>query len=312
MLGQILRATGLEDVDGLGACGPQFVERRTLRISRLHHLGNAFDRPVRELLHLAAANFARAPGGAVCFRRITRGAPTIAPGAHAAATDAGGARGAVIGVRPVDAVVDVVVGIGPEVVIGIRPVHVIEQVVMGVGPEQRSEPAEDEPATPPRPGRAGESAVESRRPESRLQSDVGNGAIAEHPVTQMPAAAVSGKSCAVFAATVSAAMSDKACPVPAATMFGTMPAATMFGTMPAATMFATVPAATMPAAAVPPPPCPPPPCPPPPCPPPPPFASASSVIRGTTRSSIAAKQAPVVNTSFAALRDWARRTAAVG
>jgi hypothetical protein len=58
-------------------------------------------------------------------------------------------------------------------------------------------------------------------------------------------AAVSGKSCAVSAATVSAAMSDKACPVPAATMFGTMPAATMFGTMPAATMFATVPAATM-------------------------------------------------------------------
>jgi hypothetical protein len=64
-------------------------------------------------------------------------------------------------------------------------------------------------------------------------------------------AAVSGKSCAVSAATVSAAMSDKACPVPAATMFGTMPAATMFGTMPAATMFATVPAATMAAAAVP-------------------------------------------------------------
>jgi hypothetical protein len=61
----------------------------------------------------------------------------------------------------------------------------------------------------------------------------------------MPAATVSGKSCAVSAATVSAAMSDKACPVPAATMFGTMPAATMFGTMPAATMFATVPAATM-------------------------------------------------------------------
>jgi hypothetical protein len=64
-------------------------------------------------------------------------------------------------------------------------------------------------------------------------------------------AAVSGKSCAVSAATVSAAMSDKACPVPAATMFGTMPAATMFATVPAATMFATVPAATMAAAAVP-------------------------------------------------------------
>jgi hypothetical protein len=54
----------------------------------------------------------------------------------------------------------------------------------------------------------------------------------------MPAAAVSGKSCAVFAATVSAAMSDKACPVPAATM----PAATV--------STATVSAATMPAATV--------------------------------------------------------------
>jgi hypothetical protein len=88
-------------------------------------------------------------------------------------------------------------------------------------------------------------------PELRLQRHVGNGAIAEHPVTQMPAATVSGKPCAVSAATVSAAMSDKACPVPAATMFGTMPAATMFGTMPAATMFATMAAATMAAAAVP-------------------------------------------------------------
>jgi hypothetical protein len=92
-------------------------------------------------------------------------------------------------------------------------------------------------------------------PELRLQRHVGNGAIVEHPVTQMPAATVSGKACAVSAAPVFAAMSDKACPVPAATMFGTMPAATMFGTMPAATMpaatmFATMPADTM-AAAVP-------------------------------------------------------------
>src|SRR5215470_4372258 len=63
----------------------------------------------------------------------------------------------------------------------------------------------------------------------------------------------------------------------------------------------------------PPPPCPPPPCPPPPCPPPPPpRASASSVSRGTTRSSISAMQALVVNTSLTARRDWTRRTAAVG
>jgi hypothetical protein len=96
-----------------------------------------------------------------------------------------------------------------------------------------------------------------------LQRHVGNGAIVEHPVAQMPAAAVSGKACAVFAATVSgktcavsaatvsAAMSDKACPVPAPTMFGTMPAATMLGTMPAATMpAATMAAATMAASAM--------------------------------------------------------------
>src|SRR6516165_1760330 len=58
---------------------------------------------------------------------------------------------------------------------------------------------------------------------------------------------------------------------------------------------------------------PPPPCPPPPCPPPPPpRASASSVRRGMTRSSIAAMQAPVVNTNLTALQDWTRRTAAVG
>jgi hypothetical protein len=44
----------------------------------------------------------------------------------------------------------------------------------------------------------------------------------------MPAATVSGKACAVSAATVFAAMSDKACPVPAATMpAATMPAATV-------------------------------------------------------------------------------------
>ena len=46
-------------------------------------------------------------------------------------------------------------------------------------------------------------------PELRLQRHVGNGAIAEHPVTQMPATTVSGKACAVFAATVSAAVSGK-------------------------------------------------------------------------------------------------------
>src|SRR5205807_6487251 len=92
---------------------------------------------------------------------------------------------AAIGVRTVDAVVEVVVGIWPEIVIGIRPVNVIEQVVIGVGPEQRSEPAEDEAATPPRPGRPRECTVEARLPELRLQGDVGDGAVAEHTATRV-------------------------------------------------------------------------------------------------------------------------------
>src|SRR5262249_10326596 len=78
----------------------------------------------------------RAPSGMVSVR-IDRGAVTVR---------------AAIGVRTVDAVVDIIVGIGPKVVIGIRPVNVIEQVVIGVGPEQRSEPAEGYAATPPGPG----------------------------------------------------------------------------------------------------------------------------------------------------------------
>src|SRR5262245_23582636 len=124
-----------------------------------------------------------------------------------------------IGVKTVDAVEHIIVRIGPEVVIGIGPVNVIEHVIMGVGPEQRSEPAKDETATPPRPGRTEEAAVEPRRSELRLQRYVGNGAGAEHPVTQVApageAAAVSGKACAISAATM-----------PAAAVSATVPAAT--------------------------------------------------------------------------------------
>src|SRR5262249_44319912 len=95
---------------------------------------------------------------------------------------------AAVGVRTVDAVVDIVVGIGPEVIIGIRPVNIIKQVVIGVRPEQRSEPAEDEAATPPRPGRTRERTVEARLPELRSQCHIGDGAVPEHPATRIPRA----------------------------------------------------------------------------------------------------------------------------
>src|SRR5262249_34517737 len=87
-----------------------------------------------------------------------------------------------------DAIVDIVVGIGPKVVIRIRPVNVIEQVVIGVGPEQGSEPAEDHTATPPRPGRTRERTVEARLPELRSQCHIGDGAVPEHPSPRTPGA----------------------------------------------------------------------------------------------------------------------------
>src|SRR5262249_50745937 len=90
-----------------------------------------------------------------------------------------------IGVVAVDAVVDVVVGIGPEVVVGVGPIHVIEHVVVGVGPEQRPDPADDEAGAPPRPARpteprrAPEAALEAGRREVRAERRVGDGAVAE-------------------------------------------------------------------------------------------------------------------------------------
>src|SRR5262249_55649414 len=185
--GQVLRATGLEHLDGFGARGLQFVERRTLRGGGRHGFGTALDRPVGGWRGGVAAAFRGAALGTVRPCRIATGARAAAR-APAAIVSVRFGIGAVsvraaVGVRTVDAVVDIIVGIGPEVVIGIRPVNIIEQVVIGVGPEQRSEPAKDEAATPPRPGRTRERTVEARLPELRLQGDVGDGAVTEHPAT---------------------------------------------------------------------------------------------------------------------------------
>jgi hypothetical protein len=69
---------------------------------------------------------------------------------------------------------------------------------------------------------------------------------------KMPAAAVSGKACAVSAATMPAA--SVSATMPTASVFATMPASvfatSVFATMPAASVFATMPAAAVPAAAV--------------------------------------------------------------
>src|SRR4029077_9882670 len=178
---QILRTPGLENVDRPGVRRAQFIECRTLRIGRLHNLGNAVDRPVRQIRGVVTANFGRTPlRPSARLGGTARGRTRIAAGSgHAAAG---------IGVVAIDAVVDVVVRIRPEVVIGIRPIHVIEEVVVGVAPEHWPDPTDDDTAAPPRPARTEESAVEPGRRELRSQSHVADGAIAEDPATQARAA----------------------------------------------------------------------------------------------------------------------------
>src|SRR5262249_54405521 len=82
-------------------------------------------------------------------------------------------------VRSVNAVVDVVVRIRPEVVVGVRPENVIEEVVIGVRPEQRPEPADHDAAAPPGPERATEPTVESGPSEVRLPRNVADGTLNE-------------------------------------------------------------------------------------------------------------------------------------
>src|SRR5439155_11684227 len=152
------RATWLEHVYGFGVRGAQYVERRTLRVGCLHHLGDALERPIRQLRGIIAANLRGAS-------LVTVRPRSVAAGARAGVRAPAGVvsvRSAAMGVRTVDAVVDVVICIGPKVVIGIRPEYIIGEIVIGVRPEQRSEPAGHEPAPPPGPSRAKEPAVKAR------------------------------------------------------------------------------------------------------------------------------------------------------
>ena len=64
---QVVWASAFEQVNGLSALGFEFVERRPLRVGRLHDLGDAIDRPLRELRSIiAAASAARVAEPCVC------------------------------------------------------------------------------------------------------------------------------------------------------------------------------------------------------------------------------------------------------
>src|SRR5262249_35780504 len=170
----------LKTADDLLARRPQFIERRTLGLAGLHDVGDACNRPVRQVRGAIDANF----GGALLRTAGNRHAPAAGVGARSEKADLrsgrNGRAGTAVGVGAVDAVIKVVVGIGPKVIIGIRPEHIVEKVVIDVRPEHRSDPADGETAPPPGPGRTKEPAVESRKPKARLQGRVADDAIAEY------------------------------------------------------------------------------------------------------------------------------------
>src|SRR5262249_60464103 len=143
-------------------------------------LEDARNRPVRQFRDAIAANFS----GALLRTAGARDSPfgrVGDPSANAhVGTGSNSRAGAAIDVGAVDAVIKVVVGIGPKVIIGIRPEHIVEKVVIDVRPEHRSDPADGETAPPPGPGRAKEPAVEPGKPKARLQGRVADDAIAEY------------------------------------------------------------------------------------------------------------------------------------
>src|SRR5262249_22951010 len=131
---------------------PQFIQRRPLGLGGLHDLGDALNWPVRRVGGAAPAHFGGALlGGAGARHALASGVDATSRSARAG-TCRSAHGGATIGVGTVDAIVDVVVGIGPKVVIGIWPEHIIEKIGVDVKTEHRYDPG-DCANTPPPPTR---------------------------------------------------------------------------------------------------------------------------------------------------------------
>ena len=179
------RTRRLEDVERLRGGGLELVEHGALGVVRLDRLRDPLDRPVRQPGGLAAAEVgadAAAAGGAPTAV-ASGGAPTtIALGRSDRGVGAAVARR----VGAEHAVVEIVVGVGPEGVIRIGVERVVDEVVVGVRPEQRADPTEDDrvsKAAPPL--RVEEAALERRaRQYARVgiarSGEVGKSLVAEH------------------------------------------------------------------------------------------------------------------------------------
>src|SRR5262249_12807353 len=142
--------------------GLELVEHGALGVVRLDRLRDPLDRPVRQPGGLAAAEVgadAAAAGGAPTAI-ASGGAPTTIA-LRRSHRGIGAAVAPPVGAE--HAVVEIVVGVGPEGVIRIGVERVVDEVVVGVRPEQRADPTEDDrvgKAAPPL--RVEEAALERR------------------------------------------------------------------------------------------------------------------------------------------------------
>src|SRR5262249_42697129 len=170
-------------VERLRGGGLEFVEHGALGIVRLDCLRNALDRPVGQAGGLPAAE--------VGFDASAAGrAPSVATPSVAATIAARRDHG--IGVAIAErvsakyALVDVVVGVGPERVIRVGIEGVIDEVVVGVRPEQWAYPPDhDRVRKMASPLRIEEPALEGRARDRAHAwvaggSPVGKGLVAQH------------------------------------------------------------------------------------------------------------------------------------
>src|SRR5262249_20439349 len=175
----------------------EFVEDGALGIVRLDRLCDPLDWPIRQPCGLPAAEVGfDTAAGRGASRNRPRPTGTAARVIAASASAAVAARrldrrvGAAIAVRvgAEHAVVEVVVGIGPERVIRIRIEGVVDEVVVGVRPEQRADKSDhDRKRAMPPPLRVEEAALE-RRVRQRARAGIAGGGHARKTLVAQNAA----------------------------------------------------------------------------------------------------------------------------
>src|SRR6266480_4697228 len=187
------RARRLDLVERLGGCAFEFVEDSALGVVRFDRLRDPLDRPIRQPGGLTAAQVgfhasAGCEGSAARAAAIIAAATVIAAVIGAVSvrrSDRGIGAAIARRIGAEHAVVEVIVGIGPERVIRIRIEGVVHEVVIGVRPEQRAdEPDHDRAGKTAPPLRIEEAALEGRRCKRARAGVAGRGQAGKSLVAQ--------------------------------------------------------------------------------------------------------------------------------